>query len=103
MQATRAPGRAPWRAAFIRSAKLNPYRRHHRQSASLLPPHEQASGQAGGASGDPRATATTLPCGLWPPWRAADIHLAAIHLGTYLAGKGLIMEIFVEPEEVKEL
>jgi len=44
------PGGLP----FIRAANLNPYRRHHRQSASLPPPHEQASGQAGGATGDPR-------------------------------------------------
>jgi len=50
------PWPAPWQAAFIRAAKLHPYRRHRRQAASLPPPHERARGQAGGATGDPRST-----------------------------------------------
>jgi len=41
---------------FNRTAKLHPYRRHHRQTASLPPPHERACGQAGEATGDPRST-----------------------------------------------
>ena len=44
---------ALWQAAFIRPAKPHPYRRHRRQAASLPPPHERASGQAGRASGPP--------------------------------------------------
>ena len=59
-QAASNPGQAPRRAAFNRAAKLNPYRRHRRQSASLpSPPHERASGQAGGAAGGSTGTQAT--------------------------------------------
>ena len=55
------PGRPPWRAAFIRAANPNPYRRHRRQAASLLPPHERPAGMRPGRL---TAAQTALPSAL---------------------------------------
>jgi len=47
MQVTRRPRPAPWQAAFIRAAKLHPYRRHRRQSGIPAAP-SRAGARAGG-------------------------------------------------------
>jgi len=66
----RAGLRPSWRAALIRPANPNPYRRHHRQSTSLPPPHERARGHANEATGDPARPERRRPA---PPalWQAS--------------------------------
>jgi len=73
-----APGSArgmrscPLRAAFIRAAKLNPYRRHHRQAAPLPPPSRAGSRAGGRGHRRSRSTgvqATSDPGR--PSWRAS--------------------------------
>jgi len=66
------PGQPPGRRALIHAAKLSPYRRHHRQAASLPPP--LTSGAAGRRAGpqaipiDRNAGDERTPAG---PWRAS--------------------------------
>jgi hypothetical protein len=69
----------PSQTAFIRTAKLNPYCRHHRQSASLPPP-SRAGQRAGGRghrrsrSTEKQATSDARPSGRRALIRTAKLH-----------------------------
>jgi len=57
-EGTGGSGVRAW-AAFIHAAKLNPYRPHCRQAASLPPPH--TSGPAGRRAGPPAIPLDRIP------------------------------------------